>query len=79
MTETDIIISSRRMGDGDLEELAIALCISDDELAAIQSKFKKKEAQAHQLLLKWRKRTNGSKQMLSEILAATGYHEAVKE
>ena len=67
------------MGDGDLEELASALCISDDDLAAIQSKFKKKEAQARQLLYKWRKITEGSKQRLCEILMATGYRKAAKE
>ena len=67
------------MGDGDLEELATALSIPDDELAAIQSKFKKKDAQAHQLLLKWHSETKGTKQRLCEILAATGYHQAAKE
>ena len=67
------------MGDGNLEELASILCVSDDDLATIQSKFKKKEAQAYQLLYKWHKETNGNKQRLCEILAATGYHEAAKE
>ena len=67
------------MGDGDLAELAIALCIPDDELAIIQSKFKKKEAQAHQLLYKWHRETNGSKQRLCEILVVAGYAAAAKE
>ena len=67
------------MGDRDLEELASALCVSDDDLATIQSKFKKKEAQAHQLLYKWHNETKGSKQRLCEILSVTGYHEAAKE
>ena len=40
------------MEDGDVQELASALCISDDDLATIQSKFKKKEAQVRQLLYK---------------------------
>ena len=66
------------MGDGNLEELASTLCVSDKRLATIQSKFKKKEAQAQQLLYKWHRDTKGSKQQLCEILAATGYNEAAK-
>ena len=64
------------MGDGDLEELASALRISDDDLATVQSRFKKKESQAHELLCKWHTETKGSKQQLSGILKAAGYHEA---
>ena len=66
------------MGDGNLEELASTLCVSDDDLATIQRKYKKKEAQAQQLLFKWHKVTNGNKQQLCEILAATGYSDAAK-
>ena len=68
------------MRDGDLEGLAVALNISDDDLATIQSRFKKKEAQAQQLMHKWRRETNmGSKQSLCEILAATGFQQAATE
>ena len=66
------------MGDGDLEELASALSISDDELATIQSKFKKKQSQANQVLRKWHTETKGSKQQLFGILKAAGYLEAAK-
>ena len=66
------------MGSGDLEELACALGISDDDFATIQSRFKKKEGQAHQLLCKWHSETRGSKQKLCGILRATGYQEASK-
>ena len=64
---------------GNLEELASTLYISDNDLATIRSKYKKKEAQAQHLLYKWHKETNGSKQRLCEILTATGYDEAAKE
>ena len=67
------------MGDGKLEELASALGITDNDFDAIRSKFKKKEAQAKQLLIKWHRETNGSKQELCEILKASGYHDAAKE
>ena len=67
------------MGEGDLEELASALNISDDDLATIRSKFKKKESQAHQLLRKWHSETEGSRQRLIEILTATEYHQAAKQ
>ena len=66
------------MRDGDLEELASALSISDDDLANIQSRFKKKDSQAHQLLSKWHSETKGSKQKLCGILRATEYQEAAK-
>ena len=67
------------MEDGDLEELASALNISDDDLVTIQSKFKMKESQAHQLLCKWRSETKGSRQRLFEILTATVYRKAAKQ
>ena len=73
-----MLSSSRLMRDGDLEELAGALNISDDELTTVQSRFKNKQSQAHQLMCKWQTETNGSKQRLFEILRATGYHEAAK-
>ena len=79
LTEKDIIQSSRLMRDGDLEGLASALSISDDDLATIQSSFKKKETQAQQLMYKWHRGTNGSKQRLCEILAATGFQQAAME
>ena len=63
------------MGSEDLETLASALSISDDDLANIQSKFKKKEGQAHQLFRKWHRETNGTKQDLYGILTATRYQE----
>ena len=68
--------ASQLMGDGDLETLACALGVSDDDLASIQSKFKKQEAQACQLLYRWHSETNASKQRLCDILTATGYHKA---
>ena len=67
------------MSIGDIEELAGALNISDDDLATIQSRFKKKETRAHRLMCNWHAETGGSKQMLVEILHATGYHEAAKQ
>ena len=67
------------MGHGDLEELASSLDITDDDFVTIQSKFKKKEAQAKQLLIKWHRETNGSKQRLCEILTECGYHEAAEK
>ena len=78
LTETDILRASRLMGEGDLEELALALRVSDDDMASIQSKFKKKEGQALQLLHVWHSETNGSKQRLYGILTERGYHEAAK-
>ena len=66
------------MGEGDFEELACVLSVSDDDLASIRRKFKKKEGQALQLLRSWHSETNGSKQRLYGILTETGYHEAAK-
>ena len=67
------------MSTGDIEELAGALNISDDDLATIQSRFKKKETQAHRLMCNWHAESGGSKQMLVEILHAIGYHEAAMQ
>lgn len=67
------------MSEGDIEMLACAVGVSDDELASIQSKFKKQKAQVFQLLSRWHSETNESKQTLCDILTATGYHRAVKK
>ena len=78
ITEADMLSASRLMGEGNLEELAVALNISDDDLATVQSRFKKKEAQAYNVLFKWHSETGGSKERLVEILNAAGYEEAAK-
>ena len=78
LTEANMLSASRLMSDGDLEELAVALNISDDDLATVQSRFKKKSAQAYNILCKWRTKTGGNKERLVETLNVAGFEEAAK-
>ena len=73
----DLVKCSRSM-DGDLSELAAIISIGDEEAAAIQSRFKKPQSQALQLLRKWHSQTQGSRQALVEVLKSAAFHQAAQ-
>ena len=70
------ITTCSRYIDGDVTMLAAALDIPDEDMSAIKSKYKKVQAQALQMLKKWRSSGTHMRQELIDILQSTEFQTA---
>ena len=77
----DHMIACSRGIDGNLNMLATALNVPDEEVKTIKSTFKTAQTsyQAFQILKKWQLFGTHTKQELSEILQGAGFLQAVKK